>query len=160
MQNEKFPTFSLNQRYHLWFYAKSDLWLVYKNNNILSWTILIYIRSHSLTKYMFNLFSSDCMFCTLVLWLSCNTSVFKTIYFWAPINSIIHFYGTKSNKPFKLCVQFEQDHKKVQNHLPSEELRRSFRLKNNNLGTKMQCNLEKYHPSCTRYPLGRDFKVP
>ena len=119
-----------------------------------SWFILINLLSHSLTKYMFNLLSSDCMFCTLVIWFSCNTSVFKTISFWAPINSIIHFYGSKSNKPFKLCVQFEQDHKKVQNHLPSEELWRIFRLKNNNLGTKMQCNLEKYHPSCTRHPLG------
>ena len=138
----------LNHRYHFCFYGKSDLWLVYKNNE-LSGTILIYL-SHSLTKYMSNLFSFDCMFCTLVIWFSCNTSVFKTIYFWAPINSIIHFYGSKSNKPFKLCVQFEQDHKKVQNHLPSEELWRIFRLKNNNLGTKMQCNLKKYHPSCTR----------
>ena len=117
------------------------------------------IRYERPCKYMFNLFSSDCMFCTLVIWFPCNTSVFKTIYFWAPINSIIHFYGSKSNKPFKLCVQFEQDHKKVQNHLPSEELWRIFRLKNNNLGTKMQCNLEKYHPSCTRYPLGWDLKV-
>ena len=120
------------------FFAKSDLWLVYQNN-LLSSTMLIFLRHSLTTKYMFNLFSSDCMFCTLVIWFSCNTSVFKTISFWAPINSIIHFYGSKSNKPFKLCVQFEQDHKKVQNHLPSEEIWRIFRLKNNNL--ELKCNV-------------------
>ena len=122
------------------------------------YTILINL-THSLTKYMFNLFSSDCMFCTnFGLYDSHVIQVFSKQYLSGPQSTQLYIFMAQKAINLSSCVfSLSRTIKKVQNHLPSEELWRIFRLKNNNLGTKMQCNLEKYHPSCTRYPLDLNF---